>query len=259
MDLYVSDSLLAHDEPEPTQIIEGPDPGLLLECEHAGCAVPRHLCDLGLVDDDLKSHIGWDIGTAHLTRNLSQRLGAPAVMQRYSRLVIDCNRSPDSPDSMPEISHGVSIPGNRNLSSEDRLSRRKSIFDPFDRAVGNMMSKPGLKLAIAIHSFTPFAFGVERPWDIGFLYRQDPETADKACNLISRLKPSVIIGHNQPYRIGAVAEWFIPKHVEPRGLPHLMIEIRNEHIATSDGAEEWSELLADVIFGLRSKPDRTDT
>ena len=199
--MRMEDSLLESDEPEPAEIIDGCEAEFLLECEHAGCAIPRLLDGLGLADNELKSHIGWDIGAAQVTRGLSKRLGAPAILQRYSRLVIDCNRSPEAPDSMPEVSHGVRIPGNMNLGRQDRMTRRQCIFDPFDRAVGQMVGRPGLKLVVAVHSFTPLAFGVKRPWDIGFLFRQGSQNRRAGLPLV--VADAALAGHRTQSALSA--------------------------------------------------------
>ena len=243
--------LLREDDADPVEIVNpSGSSGVLLECEHAGRAIPLTLGDLGLTLGELSSHIGWDIGAEPVTRQLARELDATAVMQRYSRLVIDCNRSPEAPDSIPEVSHGVSVPGNTNLTHGERESRRREIFEPYDRALGRHIKRAGIKLVIAIHSFTPRAFGMDRPWDIGFLYRPDQAIARRASEIMARLRPSSIIGHNQPYQLNDATDWFIPHHVEPSGLPFLMLEIRNQHIATAGGVQEWSGLLLAMIRSL---------
>ena len=93
--LQDSGPLLAPHEPRPFRIANanGRAP-LLFTCDHASCAVPQSLDSLGLQASDLQRHIGWDRGAAEATVRLSKRFDAPAIMTRYSRLVIDCNRAP---------------------------------------------------------------------------------------------------------------------------------------------------------------------
>ena len=65
---------------------------VVLVCEHASNFIPSEYCRLGLGEDDIQRHIGWDIGAAEVTRGLAQKLGAAALLGNYSRLLIDLNR-----------------------------------------------------------------------------------------------------------------------------------------------------------------------
>src|SRR4051812_4715829 len=79
----------------------GADGPFLCICDHAGREVPTRLGRLGLPETAFDLHIAWDIGAAGVTRRLAAALGAASVLQRYSRLVIDCNRDPARPDAIP--------------------------------------------------------------------------------------------------------------------------------------------------------------
>ena len=138
-----SERLLSPLDPDPVTIInkESRFP-ILLVCEHAGKTVPEALGKLGLADDALNAHIGWDIGAAGVTRFLAEQLGAAVVLQNYSRLVIDCNRPPNAPDAMPTVSDGVMVPGNRDLTAAGRARRTQEIFEPFDETVAAMRAAP---------------------------------------------------------------------------------------------------------------------
>ena len=135
--------LLTDADPAPVEVVNGEsDAPLMLVCEHAGRAIPRALGDLGLPADALASHIGWDIGAERVARTVAQRLGAPLVIQRYSRLVIDANRPPETPSSIPEISDGISIPGNCGLSQAAREARVREIFEPMNAAIAALSRAP---------------------------------------------------------------------------------------------------------------------
>src|SRR3954470_8235397 len=107
----------------------------LLTCDHYGRLIPRALGDLGLPASELTRHIAWDIGIAGVAERLSKQLGAQLIAQRYSRLVIDCNRPPCAPTSISARSDGTAIPGNEGLPRAAAEARRKTIFDPYHRRV----------------------------------------------------------------------------------------------------------------------------
>src|SRR5579871_6522940 len=117
---------------------EGRSP-YLLTSDHFGRAIPRVLGDLGLPESELTRHIAWDIGIAGVARGLSQRLNAHLIAQRYSRLVIDCNRPLASPGSIPRISEATMIPGNEGLTREAVEARRREVFDPYHRRISEVI------------------------------------------------------------------------------------------------------------------------
>lgn len=240
--------LLGPRDPAPVEIVnpEGRTP-LLLVCEHAGQAVPEALGRLGVSQAQLDEHIGWDIGAAEVTRRLAAMLDAPAVLQRYSRLVIDCNRPPEAPDSCPPLSDGHVIPGNAALAPEDRVKRVDEIFRPFQGAVATALARPEIQATFSIHSYTPVMGGIRRAWDVGFLFRSDRRTSDRMARALGQAVPGLTIGLNQPYQVDDASDWFVPRQAEPRGLPHSLIEIRNDHIRDAAGQTLWAERLAGLM------------
>src|ERR1700691_4511222 len=99
------DRLLQPDEPPPVRVLrlDGAS-DLFLTADHAGRDIPRRLGRLGVPEAELTRHIAWDIGIRGVTERLSAAFDATAIFQTYSRLVIDCNRTPNVPSSIPEIS-----------------------------------------------------------------------------------------------------------------------------------------------------------
>ncbi len=240
--------LLGPDDPSPVTVLnEGSDYPVVLVCEHAGRAIPVSLGFLGLERRHMDLHIAWDIGTEALCRQLSQSLGATAVLQPYSRLVIDCNRPTNAPDAMPAVSDHVAVPANVDLIGPARQARIDEIFTPFHRAVDDILSRASCKAAFSVHSFTPIMNGVPRPWDIGFLYRKDEETSKRLGAVVARQSPDLVIGFNQPYQIDDLSDWFVPQHGERRAMPHSLIEIRNDHLGDDQVAAPWAVLLATAI------------
>src|SRR5688572_23173591 len=158
---------LLEGEEGPTIIVnEGGSSALFLVCEHAGRLIPKSLRSLGLPAHELERHIAYDIGAEQVARRLSQRLNAPLVLQRYSRLVYDCNRPPEAASAIPKLSELTEIPGNRQLSDAQRRQRVKAIYEPFHAQIGRLIDlrlgtgKP--VIFVTIHSFTPVFKGVAR-------------------------------------------------------------------------------------------------
>ncbi|MGB8840149.1 MAG: N-formylglutamate amidohydrolase [Aliidongia sp.] len=249
--------LLAPTDPAPFTVIN-PDgrAEILLVCDHAATAVPASLGRLGLDEADLARHIGWDIGAAAVTRVLAERLSAPAVLSGYSRLVIDCNRGLDDPTSIPAISDALPVPGNRSLSAADRLARAEECFWPYQRAVGAMLDRAAATgvtpVMLSIHSFTPRLNGYDRPWQVGILWDRDPRVA---VPLIAHLAlRGLNVGDNQPYS-GRDPEGFtLLHHAVQQGLPHVLIELRQDEIDSAAGVERFAEHLEGALAPLLADP-----
>ncbi|MCF4098395.1 N-formylglutamate amidohydrolase [Maritalea mediterranea] len=237
--------LLTDADPNPIDFFnpEG-DADVLLVCEHAGQMVPEKLNGLNLADTDMDKHIGWDIGAAAVTKRMAKLLNAPALLQRYSRLVVDCNRPPEAPDAMPEIADNVPIPGNQNLSAIARQQRVDEIFWPFHHAVEDAIHSKRYRLVLSIHSFTPTLGEEPRPWPLAFLYRGDAATPTMLAKYVQQAQPDLAIGMNQPYQIDDESDWFVPHHGERNNIPHSLIEIRNDQISTENGQNLWAAQLA---------------
>ncbi len=244
-------SLLAADEASPvwTQRLDGTSPFMLIG-DHAGCAVPRRLASLGLSEAELRRHIGWDIGSAEVALRLSVMLKAPLVMQRYSRLVIDCNRPLHSADSIVAISDGTVIPGNASVSAAEMEARAGEIFQPYHAAISAVLDERKRQRAasalIAIHSFTPIWEGRRRPWQVGVLYNRDPRLA-VALGKALEGEGGLSVGYNEPYDLSDETDHSIPEHGERRGLPHVELEIRQDLIADAAGQQQWAARLARLL------------
>ncbi len=243
--------LLLSDEPSPVyEQNEGGASAFVFTCDHYGRLLPRALGDLGLDESERERHIAWDIGIAGVAEAVSRALDAHLVAQRYSRLVIDCNRPPRAPNSIPMISERTTIPGNEGLTHEDAELRRLAIFDPYhDRitAVLDQRKAAGRPtVLVSLHSFTPVYAGIKRPWHIGTLYQHDrvlPPLLLKAL----RAEPDLVVGDNQPYAVGDGTDYTIPVHGEGRGLINSGIEIRQNEIAEVEGQQLWAERLIRIL------------
>jgi len=151
----------------------GSSPVVLL-CEHASNFIPSEYAGLGVSSDELQQHIAWDIGAAGVTRKLSRLIDAPALRGMYSRLLIDLNRPLTSPTSIVTRSESTDIAGNVSLDGEERARRAALYFEPFHRAVEQLLEERRRAgrptLIVAVHSFTPTFHGDARPWQAGIIY-----------------------------------------------------------------------------------------
>lgn len=248
MPSLAADTLLKSTDPAPVEILN-PDSraDVFLLCEHAGRSIPDALGTLGVSEDVRNSHCGWDVGAEGCARRVADLLQAPLVIQRYSRLVIDCNRPPLGTGSIPVVADGADIPGNREADPVQQRLRVAEIFEPFDQAVVETLDMSPRRAAFSIHSFTPRMDRYNRPWHAGFVSRRDLATANTLMSHIARAQPDFELAINQPYQIDQETDWFIPQHAEPRGLRHCLIEIRNDQIRDDADADLWAGLLANAI------------
>src|ERR1700674_3809150 len=223
----------------------------LLTCDHYGRLIPRILGDLGLPAAELTRHIAWDPGIAGVAGALSKHLDAHLIAQRYSRLVIDCNRPPDALSSIPRISEATVIPGNEALARDAAELRRRAVFDPYHRRIGEVIDRrlrDGIPtVLVSLHSFTPVYAGIARPWHIGTLYHRDTRLPPLLLKLL-RDEPDLVVGDNEPYAVSDETDYTIPVHGEARGLMNTGIEIRQDLISDQAGEAQWAERLA-TIFG----------
>jgi predicted N-formylglutamate amidohydrolase len=252
-------SLLGANEAHPAHLInaQGKSPFVLI-CEHASNHVPECLGDLGLSDTDRKRHIAWDIGAAGVAREMSRILDAPLFLQRYSRLVYDCNRSPENPAAMPEKSEVFDVPGNLNLSADDKLARTKSIYRPFLDAITSFLDERAASarpaIPISVHSFTPAYFGKMREVQIGLLF----EHHDGVARDLEKLFLGYDTRLNEPYGPEHGVMHLMNQIAAPRGLAHLMLEIRNDLISDPYQEKQWATRVAAALNAhLRKKKKGT--
>ena len=251
-------SLLAPDEPTPVDIVNPAGTAdTLLVCDHASRRVPRELGDLGLPPSAFDRHIAWDIGAAEVARNLSRAFDAPLVLSGYSRLVVDLNRRLDHPTSVPEVSDGTLVPGNQALTPLDRARRIAALFEPYHNAIAAALARIASRqiapAIVSVHSCTPVFKGFERPWHIGVLWNNDPRLA---VPMMARLaaRSDVVVGDNQPYSARDGHGYTMRAHAETAGLPHVLVEIRQDLIDTHKGAAHWAGVLADALNPLLADP-----
>ena len=207
-----------------------------------------HLASLAFRTRRWERHIAWDVGIAGVTEHLSELLDATAVLQTYSRLVIDCNRDPTWPSAMPEISEHTPIPGNIDLSAEAKAARVDAIFMPYHAQIGSLLDARAHRrtVLVAMHSFTASFKGESRAMHVGMLYNKDVRLARILMDLL-RQEADLVVGDNAPYAITEDSDYGVPMHGEKRGLAHVEVEIRQDLIATPDGQRAWAKRFARLL------------
>jgi len=221
---------------------------LVFTCEHASPAVPDEYTRLGLADERLQEHIGWDIGAAMVTEELSRRLKAPAVLSAVSRLLVDCNRDLGDHDLIPSASHGVPIPGNAAITPGERVTRLARFYDPFHAAVDAVLDANADALLLSVHSFTPELNGCARPFDIGVLYDDFDELARDFAGRIDACGFSVRL--NEPYSALDGLIFSARSHGRRHSQRYLEIEINNRLLRVDANARAVARRLVDAVAPL---------
>ena len=225
---------------------------VVLCCDHAGYAIPEGLENLGLDADQIIRHIGWDIGAADVTAYIAESLDVSAVLSKYSRLYIDCNRAPSSSGSILEKSDNIIIPNNCNLSVADKIGRAELSLWPYHQALSAALACRWqgctAPVLVSIHSFTPALQGGDiRPWHFGLISGHDRRLADRIVEQFKHYN-KICLGDNEPYS-GFDVSYTLNSHGLSSGIAHLGIEIRQDLINTPEGVAHYGAILADVLKG----------
>lgn len=242
-----SPDFFAADEAPPFEVVNanGLCP-LVINVDHASNRVPRRLAGLGVAAACLDTHIAWDAGAAQMALRLGELLDAPVILAGYSRLVIDCNRSPRSAASILAVSDQVDIPGNLNLRPEERELRRTMLFEPYHQALAHLLDQRGPDAALlAMHSFTPVLQDYQRPWQLGVCYGNDRRMAQIFLAELQALV-GLTIGDNEPYTVEPDIDFSLPYHASARGLPHMMLEFSAATLNSAAAVDLWAARLADI-------------
>ena len=229
-------------------------------CEHASNHIPEEYDNLGLSQEQIELHIAWDIGIADVTQRVAEALDAPAVLAKFSRLLIDANRALDQNGLIPTSSDGHEIAENMNLSKNHIDQRIHRFYHPFHNQAGKIIKNKSnnnhAPIIFNMHSFTPHMDGYDRPWHTGMLWNKDKRVANA---LIERFTSrGLIVGDNQPYS-GQELNHTMNTHGTKHGFPHVNIEIRQDEINHQSGIEKWSRILIEDLKAIRELPEMAET
>lgn len=220
----------------------------LVTCDHAANTVPDFVAggSLGLPEADMARHIAYDVGAAAVTIALAEALDARAILSNFSRLVIDPNRGEDDPTLLMKLYDGTIIPANRHAGPEELERRLDACYRPYHAALTDLAARHDDTVLLSIHSFTPQLRGrPPRPWQIGVLYGTDDRLARVLLDRL-RAEPDLCVGENEPYG-GHLPGDAVERHGIMKGRPNVLIELRNDLIATSDGQQAWAARLAPLL------------
>lgn len=227
--------------------------GLIILCDHAENTLPPAYGTLGLPPEQLQRHIGYDIGAKALCKQLAEALGATLVMSRFSRLLIDPNRGQDDPTVIMRLSDGAVVPGNARFGPQERAERLARYYKPYDDAIARAIDHVSTTthrapVLFSVHSFTPIWRGHPRPWHAGVLWDKDPRLA---VPLITELRTSgdLVVGDNEPYR-GELPGDTMHRHGTVKGLPHALLEVRQDLIKDQAGVDAWAKRLVPMLERL---------
>lgn len=247
--MIVQPALLHPDDPHPVGV-ENPDgtSAILFVSDHAGRAIPRQLGDLGLGEDELSRHIGYDIGIYGVTTELARNLNAAYIFQPYSRLVIDCNRQPGKPQSIVVQSDGTVVPANAALGPDAVPQRENEILCPYQDQIDQTLQARAAAgrptVLFAMHSCTD-RLRMDprpRPWQISVIADRDWRLGTALVDVL-RAETALCVGVNEPYTVNMAMDYTVPIHAEGKGLPYVEIEIRQDLITDAAGQREWAQLL----------------
>ena len=242
----------------------GSNPGFLVVCDHASNALPEGYGTLGLAPSEFSRHIAYDIGAADVSRRLADALKCPAVLARYSRLLIDLNRGADDPTLVMKLSDGAIIPANRDVDvfadKAEFAHRLEAFHEPYHAAVAAALNRAraagAVPAILSIHSFTPSWRGVARPWHTGILWDRDDRLPAPLLDGL-RAESGLVVGDNEPYT-GALKGDCLYRHGTQNGLPHVLIEIRQDLIAEAKGQAEWAARIARLVGAAADTPYMND-
>jgi predicted N-formylglutamate amidohydrolase len=233
------------------------DRGMVILGDHAMNRLPTRYGNLGLPDAAFMRHIAYDIGIESLVRKLSARLGVPAVLGGFSRLLIDPNRGEDDPTLIMKISDGAIISGNHPITPEEWNHRIETFHRPYHHAVAETIDSVAnttgkAPLVMSLHSFTPAWKGVPRPWHAAVLWDSDHRAVAPLLDML-RSDPDLFVGDNEPYD-GALKGDTMYRHCMVTGIPHALLEVRQDLISDDKGISGWAERLAPIFETMNADP-----
>lgn len=261
----LTDGEISPNESPPFELINPQgDSGFLIVCDHASAALPAGYGTLGLAEAEFRRHIAYDIGAAEVVRALAGHLGCPAILARYSRLLIDLNRGPDDPTLVMKLSDGAIVPGNRNVDpfrdGAEFEHRLRHFYLPYHEAIERTIDRARAggvaPVIVSIHSFTPAWRGQARPWHVGILWDRDDRLPARLLASL-RLEPGLVVGDNEPYS-GRLRGDCLHRHGTMNGLAHALVELRQDLVVDAAGQREWAARLAALLREARGADGMDD-
>ena len=171
--------------------------------------------DLGLPPAELRAPHRLRSGRGRGHARLATRLGAPAVLSTFSRLLIDPNRGEDDPTLIMRLSDGAVVPGNAAVDEGERARRIArypcALSRRHRRGDRRRARRPAARRSSSRSTASRRSgAAAPRPWQAGVLWDSDPRLA---LPLIAALRAEgdLVVGDNEPYS-GALADDCLYRH-----------------------------------------------
>jgi predicted N-formylglutamate amidohydrolase len=214
---------------------------LVFTCEHASNALPEPWrwpeADRWLVD----THWASDIGAGAFTRRIAELMNAPAVLSKFSRLLVDPNRPLDADTLFRQSADGRQVHLNETLLEAERQERIDRFYEPYHAAVRAMVHRSRADTVFAIHTFTDDYEGDKRVLELGVLFDDDQEPAYR---LIEHLQGAGFhVMANEPWSGKDGLAYSPVRHAKEYGRCALEIEARQDLIVQEWFAQRLAEAL----------------
>ena len=229
---------------------------VLITCEHAHNVLPPPY-NWGESDSQFSpTHWAFDIGARETTIELAQRIGAVAILAKYSRLLLDANRLITSDTLFRTHCDGTELELNKNISIEERYNRINKYHAPFYHVLGEAVQELEPSFILSIHTFTPNYQGSIREVEIGVLYEE--ENVDIASYMVKEFsKRGYDARFNEPWSgcVGILAGNVAActySMAKPR-IRGIELEIRNDLASNPESRERIVELIVGMLTHILSR------
>lgn len=226
--------------------VPGGDAPVVVSCEHGSARMPEGWSwpaeDLWLVG----THWSYDIGAADCARELAAVVGCPALLARFTRLLVDPNRLLDSPTLFRRAAEGRTVQLNARVDDADRDRRLARLYGPYHEAFGRVVASRPAAVVVAMHSFTPIYEGEARSIDAGVLFDRDEGLA---LHVTRRLSAAGFHARlNEPYSGRAGMMYAAQQHADAHGRPALELEVRQDLAASPPWRARFVRALGEALL-----------
>jgi len=223
---------------------------LFFSCEHASNRIPTSYRDVSQrAGTALDTHRGYDPGALELTRLFARKFGTSLFLGKWSRLLIELNRSQHHARLWSEFSQSLPAAAKRSLVEDYYLPYRYSV----EHFIHEEATKRRRVIHVSVHSFTPVLDGETRTADIGLLYDPGRSGELKLCRdwaeAIAETQPELRVRKNYPYR--GTADGFTT-HLRKRFNESVYIGIElevNQKFPTGP-SNQWRQLQRTLVRSL---------
>ena len=221
---------------------------IIFTCEHASNAIPLEYQHLFVNKKKLLStHCGYDLGTKEIGTILAKFFKAPIIYGKFSRLLIDLNRSAKHKSAFSDMT--------KDLPTQDKERIIETFHQPHWHEVRSLIDKKIQKgfhvLHIGVHSFTPILFGEIRNADIGLLYdpsrKQELKTAILWQNALKE-HTQLRIRRNYPYlgKLDGLTTQ-LRKNYSEKNYSGIEVEVNHACLVHDKAFEDIGRVLAETL------------